>query len=72
MGTCKIKEVKTRKSHLCNGCNKTIPAGSIAQSISGLASDGTAYSYYYCQKCVKAAEDDGSEGAYSEHLDIFM
>lgn len=75
MGTERIKEVKTRKPHLCDSCKKSIPAGSIAQNANGIGfgedNKCIPYNLYYCQKCMDEAEIDEGEEAYKEHLDIW-
>lgn len=74
-GTCKMKEVKTRKYHECESCKKPIPIGSIVENASGIAFDDDnkciPYNYYFCGKCIAEAEIDEGEEAYKEHMDIW-
>ena len=75
MGTEKTKEVKTRKPHRCDSCNKIIPAGNIAKNANGIGFDEDnrciPYNLYYCQKCMEDVEIDEGAEAYREHLDIW-
>jgi hypothetical protein len=64
--TSKIKEVKTRKVHVCDSCKKSIPTGNIAINASGIAFDDDnkciPYNFYFCQKCMEEADNEALEG----------
>ena len=44
------KKVNTRKSHICFGCAREFPKGSILEK-STVAHDGTLDTYYLCPDC---------------------
>lgn len=45
------RKVKTRKSHICHGCQKLIPAKTEDVDYKTIACDGYLYSVYNCKRC---------------------
>lgn len=50
------KEVITRKSHKCFGCNRSFPKGTKMLS-EGIADAGTVFNCYLCPTCVEIMYD---------------
>lgn len=50
------KIIKVRKEHICQGCGKKINIGERV-TVTKLANDGTAYSFYECDECNKYFND---------------
>jgi RNase P subunit RPR2 len=45
------KKVKTRKPHICHGCQELIPANTENVDTQTIANEGTVYTIYNCKRC---------------------
>ena len=60
------KTVKTRKDHICWGCDKIYPPGSYMGCVSQ-ADEGTVWTVYWCQICTEYI----SRSRYWDHNDVY-
>ena len=61
------KFVKTRKPHICFGCGRRYPAGTMMEFVA-IADGGTVNNSYLCETCVGVVNQISSESGYFEYV----
>ena len=60
------KFVKTRKPHICFGCGRRYPAGTMMEFVA-IADGGTVNNSYLCETCLEVVAEISNESGYFEY-----